>query len=109
MARPKELVTRNKEIKCRVTPLEKKAIELSADEAGLSLSDFVRKCAMNKKVRLRFTPEEMETYAMLHKYHDNFRRISNLIKNNPHVTEELTKEVKEVQALIYDHLKQFSI
>lgn len=105
MPRPEKLVKRKSLIPVRVTPLEKKVIQLSAVKAGLTVSDFVRKSAMNKTVRLRFSPEELEAYKTLQEYHKNFSRISNLMKSRD---PQLNEEIEKTQKLIFEHLKKFN-
>lgn len=106
--RPSELVKRDKRIVFRTTSVEKKVIEIMADEAGLSVSDYVRKCAMNKSVKLRFTPEELEHFKKLHAFHRNFTLIGNLIRrDNARITQELLAEIAKTQQEIKKHLKRF--
>ena len=105
MPRPKKIVKRDEEIKFRVSPLEKKVIHLTAERAGLNVSDFVRKSALNKTVRVRFTEEELEAYRALQNYYDYFRRITNLIKSGNNA--ETLKAIKETQVLIHEHLIRF--
>lgn len=107
MARPREIVKRDSRIQVRCTALEKKAIEIMAEETGLNTSDFVRKCAMNKTVKIRFTPEELEHFKTFQKYHENFRRIANIIRNTKGVSEQLLQEISETQQLIKEQLKRF--
>jgi len=106
MPRPTQIVKRSSEIKFRVSALEKKVIQMTADQTGLSVSDFVRKSALNKTVRIRFTEEELIAYKTLQDYYDYFRRISNLIKNNNQ--DEVIKAIKETQQLIKEQLTKFS-
>lgn len=108
MGRKKEIVTRTEYISFRVSALEKKVIELSAKEANLSTSNFTRRAAMNMKVTLRFSPEELKAYNDLHKYHVNFTYISNLIKSSDvNKKEKLIKEIEVVQTLIKQHIIKF--
>lgn len=108
MARPEKLVKRINEIKFRVTPLEKKVIQLIAEKTGLSVSDLVRKSTMNITIHRKFTPEELKAYENLHSFYHNFGRISNLIKASKEVRPELLEEIKDTQSLIYNHLKKFT-
>ena len=48
---------------------------MAAKETGLSTSEFARRAALNMKVTLRFTPEELLDYENLHVYHKNFKVI----------------------------------
>lgn len=105
MSRPEKLVKRSSLIPVRVTPLEKKIIQITAGKTGLTVSDFVRSAAMNKTVRLRFTDEELEAYKTLQEYHKHFSRISNLMKSRD---PQLNAEIEKTQQLIYEHLKKFN-
>ncbi len=108
MPRKKELITRSKYISFRVSPLEKKAIELSAEETNLSTSSFARRAALNMKVTLKFTPEELEVYKDLQLYHRNFKLIGNLIRGNDfNKKEKIVDELITVMNLLKQHLKHF--
>ena len=62
------------------------------------------------KVRLRFSPGELEIYKDLHKYHNNFSYIGNLIKGHEENKEKkILQEIETVKSLIRDHLKRFKI
>lgn len=99
---------RTQYISFRVSYIEKKAIALAAKETGLSTSKFTRRAALNQKVTLRFSPQELEVYKNLHVYHRNFKAISNLIKS-PHFykNEMILHELQEVISLIKQHLQKF--
>jgi len=108
MARPKEIVKKDSKIAVRCTALEKKVIEIMADETGLTTSDYIRKCAMNKVVKIRFSSEELEHFRTLQKFHNNFRSIGNLIKGTKGINEETLKEIKQVREEISEQLKRFN-
>ena len=81
---------------------------MAAKETGLSTSEFARRAALNMKVTLRFSPEEMEVYKNLHVYHRNFKAISNLVKSdyfrkNDTILLELEEMIKQLKA----HLEKF--
>ena len=110
MGRPKQTINRNERIYLRLTPLEKKVVVLAAKEANLSISDFTRRAALNMKVTIRFSPKELDIYNDLHKYHQNFTRISNLLRGNEFKKEiKVIKEIEEVKYLIKMHLKRFEV
>ena len=99
---------RTKYISFRVSNTEKKAIALAAKECNLSISEFTRRAALNMKVTLRFSPEEMEVYKDLHVYHRNFKSIGNLIKSKHFHKNDMTLyELEEVIKLIKKHLVKF--
>ena len=108
MPRKKEIITRSEYISFRVLNLEKKAITMAAKEVNMSTSDFTRSAALNMKVTLRFTPEELQVYENLHIYHKNFKVIGNLIRSKHfNKNEMILQELAEVIELIKDHLKKF--
>ena len=108
MPRKKEIITRSEYISFRVFNLEKKAIAMAAKEVNMSTSDFARSAALNMKVTLRFTPEELQVYENLHIYHKNFKVIGNLIRSKHfNKNEMILQELAEVIELIKDHLKKF--
>lgn len=74
-----ENLTAKKEevIHVRVTNLEKKIIALNAKNSGLSVADYIRKCATNKTINNRLTQDELEVYKTLVEFHNNFKRIAN--------------------------------
>ena len=99
---------KTKYISFRVSNIEKKAITMAAKETGLSTSEFARRAALNMKVTLRFSPEEMEVYKNLHIFHRNFKAISNLVKSdyfrkNDTILLELEEMIKQLKA----HLEKF--
>jgi len=99
-------MSRESKIEFRVSALEKKAIELTAQEVGMSVSDYCRKSALGKDVKMRFTDEQLLVYKDLHQYHTNFSRIAQLIRAKGYTT-PLLQEIEEVTKLIRQHLKGF--
>ena len=99
---------KTKYISFRVSNIEKKAITMAAKETGLSTSEFARRSALNMKVTLRFSPEEMEVYKNLHVYHRNFKAISNLVKSDYfRKNDTILLELEEMIKLIKAHLEKF--
>jgi hypothetical protein len=92
-------------IKFRCTAFEKKLLKNRAKRCGLTLSEYFRRIAFDKKLTERLTDEEITIYRALLKFHNNFKAIGNMYrKRNPHLTEKvywLADEIKE-------HLKKFS-
>lgn len=110
MPRKKKIITRSKYISFRVTNLEKRAIYLAAKETSLSPSSFARRAALNMKVVLRFSQEELEVYTNLQQYHRNFKLIGNLIRGTDfNKKEKIIAELDQVISLIKDHLKRFEV
>lgn len=108
MARPKQLVTRAEEVRVRVSALEKKALGLMAEKAGLSVSDYVRRAAFNQQMNVRFSPEELALYKQLHQFRNNFAAIANLIKAKSG-TATLIAEIQTLKEQMEAHLKKFDI
>lgn len=76
-----EIAVRTNSIKIRVNELEKNTIEIKANEAGLNVSEYLRKLALGHQVRAKLTSEEIECYKLLNKFANNFIWISNALKS----------------------------
>lgn len=99
---------KTKYISFRVSHIEKQAIAMASKECGLSTSEFARRAALNMKVTLRFSPEEMEVYQNLHIYHRSFKAIGNLVKSDYFKKNDIILlELEEVIKLIKAHLGRF--
>jgi hypothetical protein len=108
MARPKQLFTRAEEVRVRVSALEKKALAIMADQAGLSVSDYVRRAAFNQQMNVRFSPEELTLYKQLHNFRNNFAAITNLLKGKQGPT-ALIAEIQTLKEQMEAHLKKFEV
>lgn len=95
---------KNQLVKFRCTNYEKKLLIAKAKLCGISLSEFLRKTAMEQSTIERLTDEEIELYKMLVKYHNNFKSIGNMFKGK---NENLTNMVYETAKEIKAHLKKF--
>ncbi|MEM8937931.1 MAG: mobilization protein MbpA [Bacteroidota bacterium] len=92
-------------VKFRCSTYEKKLLTAKAKLCGLSLSEFLRRTAMEQTTVERLTDEEIELYKMLAKYHNNFKSIGNMFRGK---NDSLTKMVYDTAKEIKDHLKKFS-
>ncbi|WP_350290680.1 mobilization protein MbpA [uncultured Croceitalea sp.] len=91
-------------IQFRCSIYEKKMLKLKAKKAGLSLSEYCRSAAFENDIVERLTSEQLEHYAMLVIYKNNFTRIGNMFKKrNP----KLAKEVRQLANEIRRHLYNF--
>ncbi len=91
-------------IQFRCSVFEKKLLKIKAKRAGLSLSEYCRSSAFNHTLIERLTTEQLQQYAMLVKYGNNFKRIANMFKKrNP----RLAVEVEELANEIREHLNNF--
>ena len=90
------------QFRCRV--YEKKLLKKKAKKAGLSLSEFCLRSALDVKVVEILNEEQIEFYKTLIKYSNNFTSIGNMYrKQNPKLTEEVYALAKEMK----DHLNNF--
>lgn len=96
---------KNQLVKFRCSTYEKKLLTAKAKLCGLSLSEFLRRTAMEQATVERLTDEEIELYKMLAKYHNNFKSIGNMFRGK---NENLTKMVYDTAKEIKEHLKKFS-
>ena len=92
-------------VKFRCTTYEKKLLLAKAKLCGLSLSEFLRRAAMEQATIERLSDEEIEIYQMLAKYHNNFKSIGNMFrKKSPKLTEMVYETAKQIK----EHLKRFN-
>lgn len=70
---------RTQKIEVRVSYFERLGIQMNAEKAGLSISEYVRDSALSRQILARRTPEELEGYQNLANFKTNFSRISNLV------------------------------
>jgi len=92
-------------VKFRCTAYEKKLLMTKAKRCGVSLSEMVRRSALEQTISERFSEEEMELYKMLVKYHNNFKSIGNMFKGK---NDGLTQMVYGIAKEIKEHLKKFN-
>ena len=84
--------------------VREKTAKKKAKKAGLSLSEFCLRSALDVKVVEILNEEQIEFYKTLIKYSNNFTSIGNMYrKQNPKLTEEVYALAKEMK----DHLNNF--
>ena len=77
----KEAIRRTKRLEARVTEKEyAKAVEL-AETCGLTLSDYIRKCALGQHPRRRLTDKEVEALCSLSDARGELIRIAAAVKS----------------------------
>ena len=84
--------------------LEKEAIELAAEKSDLKVSTYLRRCALGKPVYPRLTEDELKLHQLLVEYHNNFARISNLIRER----KDFIPALQEVIGAINHQLQKFN-
>ncbi|SDE47009.1 mobilization protein MbpA [Cellulophaga baltica] len=96
--------TKKTVIQFRCGIYEKKLLKKRAQKAGLSLSEFCLRAALDIKVIEILNQEQVECYKTLMKYSNNFTAIGNMYrKHNPQLTEEVYALAKEIK----EHLNNF--
>ena len=106
MARPKQIVTRDKTIPVRLSALEKEALELMAEKVGLSVSEYLRRSAFNQPVSVRFSAEELTLYKELHHFRSGLASIANLVRMHKG-SAELLAAVTQLKDQLATHLQKF--
>ena len=90
----------------RCSVYEKKVLKKRAQRAGISLSEYCRSSAFGNNIIERLTEEQLEYYAMLVKYKNNFTRIGNIFKKrNPKLTNEVEQLAEEIRKHLYNFKK----
>ena len=99
-----QVTKRRHEMKLRLSSLEKRVIEKKAAEAGMSTAAYCRSAALGQSLRYRLSEEEVAAYELLVKYHNNFQRIGNLLRNKDSA---FAKEVAQTAREIREHIQKF--
>ena len=60
-----EVLRRTKRLDSRATPDEYNTVKENAKKCGLTISDYMRKCALGHKPKLHLTEREIEAYCSL--------------------------------------------
>jgi len=85
-------------VKFRCTAMEKKLLKNRAKHCGLTLSEYFRRVAFEKKIMERLTEDEIVVYRTLVKFHNNFKAIGNMYrKRNPKLTEKVYALADEIK------------
>lgn len=88
-----------KRIYIRVSAFDKKMIEISAEKAGLPISQYMIDCSLHREIKPPHSEERIQAYSQFAKYSNNFTSIANLIKNSkaPEVLEAVHKVATELR------------
>ena len=91
-------------IQFRCGVYEKKLLKKRAQKAGLSLSEFCLRAALDVKIIEILNPKQIEFYKTLIKFSNNFTSIGNMYrKRDPKLTDELYTLANEIK----EHLNNF--
>lgn len=95
---------KNALVKFRCARFEKKLLNAKAKRAGLTLSEYCRRAALEDEIIERLSEEQIDLYRTLVQYQINFKRIGNMFrKRNP----GLSQEVEKLSEVIKNHLQNF--
>lgn len=100
--RPKSEEPRTKRIDVRCSYFEQLALQSKADEAKLPLSEYLRRCGLDKIIPPALTAEELEVYTDLKRYATNFVQIANYMK---YKDPRLYAEIKDLVKVFNDELQ----
>jgi len=97
-------IKRTQRIEIRLSYFERLGIQMNAEKAGLSISEYVRDCAMSRQITARRTPQELEAYQNLANFKTNFSRISNLVnaKEDPRLKDEIHDLIQKLNKALED-------
>ena len=78
-------------------------IQSKAEEAGISVAEYVRSCALGRVIAPALTEEETQAYLLLRKYGTYFAKISNLVKDK---SPYLFQSIGELIQIFKEELKR---
>lgn len=90
---------KTKVIQFRCSAYEKKLMKIKAVRSGISLSDYCRRCCVEKQIRERLSEDHIEVYKTLVRYHNNFKRIGNMFrKKDPRLSVQVNELANEIKS-----------
>lgn len=93
-----DLDRKTKMISLRISPYENDVISMKAEEVGLSKSEYLVRCGMQRRLPKAMSSEELEVWTMLKRKQTDLTRLSNLIKRkDPNLLREIKETVKQIQ------------
>jgi len=99
-------MNKTKNILIRVSLFDEKLIKVKAKDCGLCLSEYMRRCALEKKVPKSLNTDELKVYKDLKKFYNNFTAISNLLKKGDH--QDMIAEIESLKSSMKEHLKKIT-
>lgn len=92
---------KTKRLHLRLSYFEYSLIKGKAQQANKSMSEYVRDCSLGKQINIT-NKIDIDTYQLIASYHTNFKRISNLIRQNeePQLKQELETTLKQIQTTL---------
>lgn len=93
-------------VQFRCSVYEKKLLKVKAKKSGLSISEYCRRAAFGDRIIERLSEEQIETYKMLVRYENNFKRIGNMFrKRNPKLADEVVQLASDIRGHLFNFRK----
>lgn len=93
-------------VQFRCSVYEKKLLKVKAKKSGLSISEYCRRAAFGDRIIERLSEEQIETYKMLVRYENNFKRIGNMFrKRNPKLADEVVQLANDIRRHLFNFRK----
>lgn len=89
------LINRREHFSVYVDKLEKKAITLAAQEAGISVSEYIRLAALSPNKYAQMTEKSIPMCILLAEYREGIARIQRLLEERGDFMEQLKKEIMQ--------------
>ena len=90
-------------VQFRCSVYEKKLLRVKARKSGLSISEYCRRAAFEDRISERLSEDQIETYKMLVKYENNFKRIGNMFrKRNPKLADEVVQLANDIRKQLFN-------
>ena len=90
-------------VQFRCSVYEKKLLKIKAKKSGLSISEYCRRAAFGDRIIERLSDDQIESYKMLVKYENNFKRIGNMFrKRNPKLADEVIQLANDIRRHLFN-------
>ena len=99
-------MNKEKIVKVRLTVPEKRRLEYKAKQAGLSMSEFMRRSLDNRMIKSRLNKDEQELFRELIQEANRWQSVANMFrKKDPQLSQSVKELKNEFRNLI---VKNFS-
>ena len=93
-------------VQFRCSVYEKKLLKVKAKKSGLSISEYCRRAAFGDRIIERLSEDHIETYKMLVRYENNFKRIGNMFrKRDPKLADEVVQLANDIRRHLFNFRK----
>lgn len=96
---------RNRKITVRLSEKERKFLGEQADEGGMKIEPYIRELIMGNEVKSRPKEEWAEVVRQVAAVGNNINQIAKNTNMGMEVTEDILKEVLEMQKQIWERVK----